>query len=135
MSSFNQAIILGRLVAPPEELTSRTGKLFIKVVIATSIHQKNADGGTEERTSFIPVTIFGRTAEIFCQYVQQGDMVHLCGRLDSNQWATGSGEKRLSLSFICEHSHLLPNELAKSQPNPQAKPQAEKPSGSRPKPQ
>jgi len=67
VSGFNQAILLGRLVAPAEELTTKGGKLFIKAVIATSVHQKNADGVLEERTSFIPVTIFGRTAELFAK--------------------------------------------------------------------
>jgi len=99
MSGFNQATLLGRLVASPEELTTKSGKLFIKAVIAASVYQKNGDGTSEERTSFVPVTIFGRTAETFLKFVHKGDMVHLVGRLDSNEWATSSGEKRLSLSI------------------------------------
>jgi single-strand DNA-binding protein len=122
MSGFNQAVLLGRLTAPPEELTTRTGKMFVKAVIATSVHQRGNDGASEEKTSFVPVTIFGRTAEIFLKYVQKGDMVHLVGRLDSNEWKTDAGEKRLSLSFVVEQLNLLPNERSKPQSNP-ARPQ------------
>jgi single-strand DNA-binding protein len=109
VSGFNQAILLGRLVASPEELTTKAGKLYAKATIAVSVHQRSADGASEERTSFIPVVIFGRQAEVFSKYVAKGDMVHLVGRLDSSEWKTQDGEKRLSLSFIVEQLNLLPN--------------------------
>jgi single-strand DNA-binding protein len=115
MSGFNQAVILGRLVAAPEELTTKGGKLFLKAIIATSVRQRNNDGTFEERTSFIPATIFGKQAEVFRKYVRKGDLVHLVGRLDSNEYTTSSGEKRLSLSFIVEQLNLLPNARASKQ--------------------
>jgi single-strand DNA-binding protein len=114
MSGFNQAIILGRLAAAPEELKTKNGKLFLRATIATSVYQKNAEGVSEERVSFVPATIFGRQAEVFCQYVQKGDMVHLAGRLDSREYKTESGEKRLSLGFVVEQVHLLPNKREQS---------------------
>jgi single-strand DNA-binding protein len=114
MSGYNCAVILGRLVAPPEQLTTKNGKLFIKGTVATSIYRQNPDGKSEERVSFIPVTIFGRQAEVFLDHVHKGDMVHLVGRLDANEWKTDSGEKRLSLAFIVEQLNLLPNGKTKS---------------------
>jgi len=115
-AGFNQATLLGRLCAPPEELKTKTGKLFIKATIAVSVHRKNPDGIGEERTSFVPATMFGKTAELFLKYVQKGDMVHLAGRLDSNEWKTENGDKRLSLSFVVEQLNFLPNERAKAAP-------------------
>jgi single-strand DNA-binding protein len=131
MSGFNHAVLLGRLVAPPEELTTKGGKLFLKAVLATSVHQKNSDGASEERTSIIPVTIFGRTAEVFGKYVQKGDMVHLVGSLTSNESTTASGEKRLWLSFVVEQLNLLPNQHAKVQQKPEPKPRPQQPERSR----
>jgi single-strand DNA-binding protein len=116
-AGFNQSILMGRLVAPPEKLTTKSGKPFLKAVIATSPYQKNSDGGSDERTSFVPVTIFGRAAEVFLEHVRKGEMVHLIGRLDSNEWKTDSGEKRLSLSFVIEQLNLLPNSQAKPRPS------------------
>ncbi len=121
MSGFNEAIVLGRLVAEPEQPTSKGGKRFVKATIAVSSYRQNGDGKGEERTSFIPVTIFGRQAEVFLKYVQKGDMVHVVGRLDSKEWKTESGEKRLSLSFVVEQLNLLPNERAKPKQKPQPK--------------
>jgi single-strand DNA-binding protein len=133
MRGFNQALLLRRLTAPPEELKTKNGKLFIKATIAVTVAQKSVEGVSEEQTSFVPATVFGRQAEVFLQYVQKGDMVHLAGRLDSNEWKTDSGEKRLSLSFVVEQLTLLPNDRARQQARHQAKPPArvERPSGTR----
>jgi single stranded DNA-binding protein len=126
-AGFNQAIILGRLTAPPEQLTTKNGKLFVKATLAVSVRRKNAEGIDEGRTSFIPATIFGRQAEVFLKYVQKGDMVHLSGALSSNEWTTGTGEKRLSLSFTVEQLNLLPNDRARAQPVTQPKRPEQKP--------
>jgi single-strand DNA-binding protein len=120
---FNQALLLGRLAAPPEQLQTKNGKLFLKATIAVSVAQKNAEGIGEERTSFVPVTIFGRQADVFLKYVHKGDMVYLVGRLDSSEWKTQEGQKRLNLSFVVEQLNLLPNNKENK-----AKP-AETPSG------
>jgi len=110
---FNHATLLGRLCGPPEELYAKAGKVFIKATIAVSVHRRN-EGIGEEHTSYIPATAFGKTAELFLKYVQKGDMVHLAGRLDSNEWKTDDGNRRLSLSFVVEQLNLLPNSRAKA---------------------
>jgi single-strand DNA-binding protein len=127
MSGYNGVIVLGRLTGLPEQLTTKNGKLFIKATIATSVYRQTADGKSEERTSFIPVTIFGRQAEVFLNHVHKGDMVHLVGRLDSNEWKTDSGEKRLSLSFVVEQLNLLPNERSTQHQKPPPRRPEEKP--------
>lgn len=109
MSGFNHATLLGRLSAPAEELKTKAGTLFIKAAIAISVHRKNSEGVSEEYTSFVPATMFGKTAELFLKYVQKGDMVHLAGRLESSEWKTDNGGKRLSLSFVVERLCFLPN--------------------------
>jgi single-strand DNA-binding protein len=116
-AGFNQVIVLGRLAAEPEELKTKSGKLFIKATIAVSVYRKNAEGVSEEHTSFLPVTIFGKIAETFLSYVCPGDMVHLAGRLDSNEWKADDGKKRLSLSFTVEQLNLLPNNRAGKPPD------------------
>jgi single-strand DNA-binding protein len=121
MSGHNFSALLGRLVSSPEELQTKNGKLFVKAIIAASVYRQTADGKSEERTSFIPVTIFGRQAQVFLEHVHKGDLVHLVGRLESNEWKTNSGEKRLSLSFVVEQLNLLPNERAKPKPAAEAK--------------
>jgi single-stranded DNA-binding protein len=46
----------------------------------------------EHITSYIPATMFGKTAKLFLKYVDKGDVVHMAGRLDSNEWKTDDGK-------------------------------------------
>jgi single stranded DNA-binding protein len=132
-AGFNQAVLLGRCKAT-EELQTKNGKLFVKATIAVSVHRKNAEGVDEERMSLIPSTIFGRQAEVFLKYVKPGDMVHLVGRIDSNEYTANSGEKRLSLSFVVEQLNLLPNERSTQHQKPQTKrPEGKPAAGSQPR--
>jgi single-strand DNA-binding protein len=114
MSGYNSATILGRLCGPAEELRTKAGKLFIKATIAVSVHRKNSEGVSQEHTSFIPATMFGKTAELFLKYVQKGEMVHLAGRLESTEWKAENGGKRLSLSFVVGTSVFSPKPGSKS---------------------
>src|SRR5690349_23957387 len=100
MSGFNQAILLGRLETQPEVLTSKSGKAY-KAVISVTTYRKNAEGSGEEFRTNVPVTLFGRQAEVFQKRVRPGDMIHLTGRLDGNEWQR-DGRKGISLSFAVE---------------------------------
>jgi single-strand DNA-binding protein len=134
---FNQSLLLGRLVAPPEQLKTKNGKLFLKAVIAVSVRRKNSDRDDEDRTSFLPVTIFGKTAEVFLKYVANGDLVLIIGRLDSNEWKSDDCKRNLSLNFVAETLQFLPNvRSTRPQAKPQAKPLAvERPADHRAKTQ
>jgi single-strand DNA-binding protein len=109
-AGLNQCVLLGRLVAPPEQLQTRNGNLFLKAVIAVSVHRRNQEGVDEERTSFLPLTVFGKLTETFLKYVHKGDLVLIIGRLDSNEWKGDDGKRNLSLNFIAESLQLLPNQ-------------------------
>jgi single-strand DNA-binding protein len=124
-AGYNQTVLLGRLCSPPEKLKTKGGKLFIKAVIAVSVHRKSADGIGEEHTSFIPATMFGKTAELFRKYVAKGDMVHLAGHLDASEWKTQDGSKRLNLSFVVDQLNLLPNERKATAPPAKKQSQSE----------
>jgi single-strand DNA-binding protein len=108
-SGYNSAVLLGRLVHEPEQLKTKSGKVFLKATIVTNVYSKSAEGVSEERVSYIPATIFGKPAEVFLKYVRPGDMIHLIGRLDSREYKSDSGQKRLTLGLIVEQLHLLPN--------------------------
>jgi single-strand DNA-binding protein len=106
---LNQSLLFGGLVAQPERLTTKVGKLLIKAAIAVSVHRKSQEGN-DERTSFLPVTLFGKLAETFLKYVQTADMVLIIGRLDSSEWNGSDAKKNLSLNFVAKSLQLLPNQ-------------------------
>jgi single-stranded DNA-binding protein len=109
-AGLNQAIVMGKLLAAPEHISTKTGSVMLKATLEVSTHRRNADGKNEEQTSRVPITLFGKTATIFEQYVSPGDLVQVLGRLDGFERPAKSGAGTwLTLSFVVEQLILLPN--------------------------
>jgi single-stranded DNA-binding protein len=106
---FNHAVLLGKLAAAPEQFTTRNGKAFLKAVLTVSTYRKTVEDVSEEHVVSVPVTLFGKTAEVFGKYVLPGDVVHLAGHLDSYGFTDDQGKKRYSLSFVGDQLTLLPS--------------------------
>jgi single-strand DNA-binding protein len=109
---LNQPLVLGRLGAAPEQLKTKNGNLFLKAVIAVSVRQKNSEGADEDRTSFLPVTIFGKTAEVFLKYVAKGDLVLIIGRLDSNNGKAPTAKENSRATSLPKLSSSFPTGAA-----------------------
>jgi single-stranded DNA-binding protein len=109
-SGFNQAIVMGRLIAPAESIPTKSGSIMLKATLEVSTFRRGADGTNEEQITKLPVTIFGKLATTFAQYVDIGHLVQVVGRLDGYERPGKSGAGSwLTLSFIAEQLILLPN--------------------------
>jgi single-stranded DNA-binding protein len=109
-SGFNQAIVMGRLSAPAESIPTKSGSIMLKATLEVSTFRHVADGANEEQVTKLPVTIFGKLASTFAQYVDVGHLVQVVGRLDGYERPGKSGAGSwLTLSFIVEQLILLPN--------------------------
>ena len=83
---MNKAVIVGRLVRDPDVRALNDGKTVSKFTVAVDRRFKNKNG--EKEADFIPVIVFGKTAEFVAEYVKKGNMVSVAGRI-----TTGSYEK------------------------------------------
>ena len=59
-----------------------------------------------EETTFVDVTLWGRTAEIAAEFLSKGSPVLIEGRLKLDTWET-DGQKRSKLKVIGEKMQLL----------------------------
>jgi len=71
-SGFNSAVILGRRIATPERIQTKSGSVMLKATLEVSTYRRSADGSGEEQTTKLPVTLFGKLATTFEQYVEVG---------------------------------------------------------------
>jgi len=67
----------------------------------------NEKFGEKERTHFIDVTAWGKTAEISAEVCRKGARVIIAGRLDYQSWETDSGEKRSKLGVVAERIYAV----------------------------
>jgi single-stranded DNA-binding protein len=120
-AGFNQVVIMGRLIAPPERIATKSGSVMIKVTLEVATFRRGTDGINQEQITKVPATLFGKLAETFEAYVEPGHLVQLAGRLDGFERKAKGGGAWLTLSFIAEQLILLPNG-AKRQETPKKSP-------------
>lgn len=106
MASFNRVILLGNLTRDPELRYISSGTAVMEIGLAVNDRRKNANGEWIEETTFVDVTLWGRTAEVASEYLSKGSPVLIEGRLKLDTWET-DGQKRSKLRVVGERMQML----------------------------
>jgi len=118
MASFNRVILAGNVTRDIELRQVGAGASVCDVGMAVNDRKKSGDEWVEE-TTFIDVTLWGRTAEIASQYLQKGSPVLIEGKLKMESWEDKtSGAKRSKLKVNGERMQLLGAGGGKASPTP-----------------
>lgn len=83
---MNIAIITGRTTKDFEAFTTKTGTMIAKNNIAV-----DSGFGDNKRTDFIPITVFGKTAEFCSNYIRKGDLVEVRGHIVTGSYKKSDG--------------------------------------------
>jgi single-strand DNA-binding protein len=76
------------------------------VSLAVNDRRKNQAGEWVEETTFVDVTLWGRTAEVAAEYLGKGSPILIEGRLKLDTWET-DGQKRSKLKVVGERMQML----------------------------
>src|SRR5438105_221602 len=108
MASFNKVILLGNLTRDPEVRYTPKGTAVTEIGMAINRTYTAENGEKREETTFVDVTLWGRTAEIAGEYLKKGRPVFIEGRLQLDTWDDKqSGQKRSKLKVIGETMQML----------------------------
>lgn len=105
MASFNRVILVGNLTRDIELRRTPGGTSVTDIGLAVNDRVKR-DGEWTDQTTFVDVTLWGRTAEVADEYTRKGSSVLIEGRLHLDQWEQ-DGNKRSKLKVIGERMQLL----------------------------
>ena len=97
---MNKVILCGRTCAEWKAHKYSEGKSFVTNSLAIS------EGN--DKTEFVSVTAFGKTAEVLYKYVKKGDMVLVEGSIHTSV-SEKDGKKQYFISVIVLRAELLPN--------------------------
>ena len=92
MASYNRVILVGNLTRDPELRYIPSGMAVTDIGLAVNDVDKNANGEWVEETTFVDVTLWGRTAEVASEYLSKGSPVFIEGRLKLDTWEEGRPE-------------------------------------------
>ena len=93
---LNKAILNGRLTKAPELKQTQNGKSVCSFTIAVD---RNRD---REKTDFIPIVAWGKTAEFVNQWFGKGDLITIVGRIEVRNYDDKNGNKRTATEIIAE---------------------------------
>jgi single-strand DNA-binding protein len=106
MASFNKVILLGNVTRDPELRYIANGTAVTDIGLAVNDRRKTASGEWVEETTFVDVTLWGRTAEVAGEYVTKGSPLLIEGRLKLDTWEK-DGKKNSKLRVVCDRMQLL----------------------------
>ena len=108
MPSFNKTILIGNLTRDPELKFTQSEMAICSAGLACNRKFRTKDGESREEVLFIDITVFGKSAETFNQYMTKGQPVLLDGRLKLDTWeAKDGGGKRSKIHLIVENFQFL----------------------------
>lgn len=109
MASFNKVILVGNLTRDPQVRYTPSGSAVTDIGLAVSRTWFDKQSNSrKEDTTFVDVTLWGRTAEVAGEYLSKGRSVLIEGRLQLDQWDDKeTGQKRSKLKVIGENMTML----------------------------
>ena len=90
--SMNNCTFIGRICNEIEVKTSSGGKSFARFNIAVS--RSYVKEGSERESDFIPISVFGKTADFVGKYFKKGQEIAIIGELHSSSFTDKEGNKR-----------------------------------------
>lgn len=94
--------VWGRLIADPEQRTTKTGKPWATAHLAVAMPQPyGADEDADPPTLWLAVTTFGQTAETLARHAK-GECLSVAGRLEMRPYTSRDGEPREGWTCIAD---------------------------------
>ncbi len=106
MASFNRVILMGNLTRDPVLRHIPTGTAVTDIALAVNDRRKNNAGEWVDETTFVDITLWGRTAEVAAEYLTKGAPALIEGRLKLDTWES-EGQKRSKLKVIGEKMSMI----------------------------
>jgi single-strand DNA-binding protein len=127
-NDLNQCNFIGRLGKDPEVLHMPSGDAVTNMSIAVGKSWKNKSGEKQEQTTWVPIVVFGKLAEIAGLYLRKGSRIHVTGEFRVRKWQDQQGSDRYATEIVAEDILMLdgkPQEGAA--PRPAAQPRSAPP--------
>lgn len=102
---MNYSVIIGRLVADPELKYTPNGNAVTSVKVAVDREYTPKDGKKE--ADFIPVVVWGKTAENLAQYMRKGSQIAVQGRIQIRSWDDDKGQRHWATEVVANRVEFL----------------------------
>ena len=100
--SVNKVILLGRLGADPEIVSTNDGNKIAKFSLATSERWRDRNTGEQrEKTEWHRVVIFNENlSKLAEQYLRKGSQVYIEGQIQTRKWQDQNGQDKYTTEVV-----------------------------------
>lgn len=109
---MNKVILVGNLTRDPETRYTQTGKAVTNFSIAV-----NEGWGDNKKTTFVPIVVWDKLAEICANNLEKGRRVLVEGRLQISEYEK-DGQKRRSTDVVAQNVEFLDSKQQANNENP-----------------
>jgi single-strand DNA-binding protein len=113
--NINQIIISGNLVANPFLRETNAGTAVATATIANNEAFSDGQGERQQVTTFVDVTVWGKSGENFASLAKKGQEVVIEGQLRRNDWESEDGQRH-SKHFLKAESWQFTQSKARDTP-------------------
>jgi single-strand DNA-binding protein len=108
MAGINKVILVGRLGSDPEVKYTPSGVTVAEFSLATSEEWKDKSTGEKrERTEWHRIEAWRRLGEICGEYLRKGKQVYIEGKIKTDTWEDGDGNKRYRTKIVAQNMQML----------------------------
>jgi len=107
MSNYNKVILVGNITRDLELRYIPSGTAVVKAGLAVNERFKGSDGQQKDKTLFIDVDVWGRQAEVLCEYAGKGRCILVEGTLELDTWDDKDGNKRSKIKVRCDRFQFM----------------------------
>ena len=108
---MNLVLLTGRTTKEFAIYNTQSGTALAKNIIAV-----DKGFGDKKKTSFIGITVFGKTAEYCNNYVAKGDMVEVVGSIETGQYTKKDGTTVYTTDVLVDEIKKLSASNRQSEP-------------------
>ena len=114
---LNKVILMGRLTKDPELTVTPSGVNICNFSLAVT--RDYAKPGEDRETDFINVVAFNNRAVFVSSWIKKGQLVAVCGRLQTRTWEDGEGKRHYVTEVVADEVHFAESKKEATGPAPQ----------------
>ncbi len=114
--SLNKVMLIGNLTRDPELRYTPSGTAVCTFGLATNRRWNDPEGNLQESTEFHRIVAWAKLAELCSQLLFKGRKAYVGGRLQTREWMTQDGTKRITTEIVIDTMLVLDSRMREEVP-------------------
>ena len=107
MASYSITVIMGNITKDPVLSATSKGTSVCQINVAVNRKYSTGDEQKKEEVLFMPVVIWGKTAEAVNKYLKKGDPIFIEGYLKQDNWVDKQNNKRTAIKLVATRVQFI----------------------------